>query len=118
MGELITRRCSAFSLPETIVALVIILAVFVMGTMILTGTARTGVTVKQLRANELLRQLAQKTRESRLFSTDSMVVDEFRLYRFVSLYPGYDSLLVIHYTVLDQNNKSLADWRLLVRSDH
>jgi len=118
MGELALQRYKAFSLTETIVAMVIILAVFATGTMILTGTGRAGVSVQQLKANGLLQLFAHQTREMRLFSSDSEMVEGFRLYRVVSPYPGYDSLLQIHYSIFDQNNKKLADWRSLVRADH
>lgn len=118
MGPLIPNRYKAFSLPETIVALVFILSVFMTATMILTGTGRTALTPQKLKAGNLLRQFAQKTREERLFVTDSVQIEGFRLYRVVSPYPGYDSLLTIHYYIADQNNKRLADWRSLVRSDH
>jgi Tfp pilus assembly protein PilV len=117
MGKLKQSGVDAFSLPETIVALVIILAVFAIATMVLAGTGRTGLTAQQLNAANVLRQFAEKTQASRLFLTDSASVGDFRVYRVVSTYPGYDSLLDIHYYITDQNQKRLADWQSLVRAD-
>ena len=117
MGKLGRHRLKSFSLPETVVAMVIILSVFAIATMVLTGTGRTQLTVQQLNAANLLRVYAAKTAQGRDWSTDSVQIDGFRIRKEVSLYPGYDSLLLIHYSIRDVNNKNLADWQSLVRTD-
>jgi type II secretory pathway pseudopilin PulG len=117
MGKLTTRRLPAFSLPETIVALVIILGVFGLGVVVLTGTGRTHLSVEQLNAVNLLEQYADSTRTQRLWTSDSVVMGTFVLRRKVETYPGYDSLLQIHYYIYDTNRKLLADWQSLVRAD-
>ena len=117
MGKLIRRRLASFSLPETIVALVIILSIFGIATVIITGTGRTHMTVQQLNATNLLRQYADRTRALKAFNDDSISAGEFVLRREINPYPGYDSLYRIHYSIYDDNRKLLADWSSLVRAD-
>lgn len=115
MGKL--KRVAAFSLPETIVALVIILGIFGIATVVLTGTGRSYLTVQKLAAADMLRQYEERTHRLGEFTSDSTVVGEFVLRRQVQTYPGYDSLLSIHYYIYDANRKILADWQSLVRAD-
>jgi len=117
MGKLIHRKIAAFSLPETIVALVIILGIFGIATVVLTGTGRTHLSVQQLNATNLLRQYADRTRTGKEWTSDSVAAGEFVLRRQVDNYPGYDSLLRIQYYIYDMNRKLLADWQSLVRAD-
>jgi Tfp pilus assembly protein PilV len=117
MGQLTTRRFAAFSLPETIVALVIITGIFGIGTVVLTGTGRTHLSAQQLNAVNLLQQYADSTRAQKLWTSDSVAMGEFVLYRQVDIYPGYDSLLRIHFYIYDANRKLLAGWQSIVRAD-
>jgi Tfp pilus assembly protein PilV len=117
MGKLIRRRLASFSLPETIVALVIILGIFGIATAIITGTGRTHLSIQQLNATNLLRRYADSTRALKEWTNDSATAGEFVLRRQVDPYPGYDSLLRIHYYIYDVNRKLLADWLSLVRAD-
>jgi type II secretory pathway pseudopilin PulG len=117
MGKLIRQRLAAFSLPETIVALVIILTVVGIATVIITGTGRNRLTIQELRATEVLRGYADSTRALKLWTSDSAVAGEFIVRRQVSPWQGYDSLLRIHYYIYDVNRKLLADWQSLVRAD-
>ena len=117
MGKLKANKLNAFSLPETIVALVIILSVFATATMIVVGTGRTRLTIQQLGAANLLQLYSDRSRELKEFTTDSETVDGFHLHRDVGMYPGYDSLLRVHYSIYDGNNQLLSDWQSLVRTD-
>jgi hypothetical protein len=115
MGKLIRHKLPAFSLPETIVALVIILSIFGMATMILAGTAKSQVSVRELTTRNLLQRYADKTLQQRDFSNNTETVEEYMLRREVGAYPEYDSLVRIHYYIYDRNHQLLADWQLLER---
>ena len=117
MGKLKDRRLAAFSLPETIVSLVIILGIFGIATVILTATGRTQLTVQQLNAGNLLREYADSTVALRQWTNDSMAGGEFVFRREVTAYPDYDSVVRIHYFIYDVNRKLLSDWQTIVRTD-
>jgi hypothetical protein len=114
MGRLINSKLKAFTLLETMVALVIIFTVFGITTAVITQTALHGISIRKLRAESLLNEYAGRTIRQKEFFNAEERRDDFLLRREMTLYPGYDSLLCIHYYIYNPDRQLLHDWQQLI----
>jgi len=103
----------AATLLETLVSLVILLAVTGVTVIILTGTGRAGVSMQQMRAEQILLHYADMTREQKSFYDAADRYDEFNVKKEVHPFPGRDSLWQMHFYIYDRQMKLLDDWELL-----
>jgi hypothetical protein len=114
MAAIINKRVSGTTIVETIVALVIILALFgIAVTVVVQVTAQSATSVK-LKAAQAINEYALNTARHKSFVSEEIVVDGLAIAKEVSPY-RYDNVLAVTFTVYDKNRQILQAEKRLYR---
>ncbi|WP_428330289.1 type II secretion system protein [Mucilaginibacter sp.] len=106
-GSKLNYRLRASTLPEVLVAMVIILVVFGIAMTIFTNVMRLSLSAKKLRAAALLEKALRQSGDDTEDSTFSM--EEFRVTRETKPYPRDPTLIDIYMTAYDPNGQKTAE---------
>lgn len=96
---------------ETVVALVIILAVFGAATRIIVSVTSASMSVKRLTAEQLLKAYAENTERQKQFYDADTLAGRFRIKRTIVTGGSYPNLCQIHYAIYDTRDSLLAQWQ-------
>jgi type II secretory pathway pseudopilin PulG len=114
MGKVKLYKIRSTTILETIVALVIILAVFGTATTLFVRISATSTSVKKLAAQQVLKAYAENTERRHLCFDEDLMVGRFEVKRQVSASRNFVNLWQIHYYIFDQNSVLLSQWQQYV----
>jgi type II secretory pathway pseudopilin PulG len=113
MAELIHARgkAKASTILETIVAMVIITTIFGIAIFVFVRSGLTATSQKKMKAEQVLKLYATKTRlQGEFFDTDEQI-DSFEVKRQVVSLNEFSKLWRIHFFVYDPGHVLLAQWQ-------
>ncbi|CAA9235297.1 MAG: hypothetical protein AVDCRST_MAG56-1352 [uncultured Cytophagales bacterium] len=99
------------------VAMVITMTVFGIGTMTYLNVMRAAFSGRQARAVLLLNEAAIRARDDRKFFNEVTEAGDLRIVRKADLYHGLAGLYLLAYVVEDSTGRQLAAKRILVNAD-
>jgi type II secretory pathway pseudopilin PulG len=115
MDKIIHKRLAAATIIETIVAMVIILVLFGITTTVLVQTSVRSLSIKRIKAAQLVNTLFVKTTNESAFFNEEIVMDEFVIKKEVQNYNGNDHLLAVKIIVSDNSKSELISEQRLIR---
>lgn len=104
------KKIKASTILETVVALVIILAIFSIATSIFINTAKVSVSIQKIKAREFLKVYAQKTKDEKLFYDEEQKEEDLIVKRELISNYKETSLITFRFSVYDINEVELASW--------
>ena len=108
---MIFRKVKAVTIPETIVSLVIILAIFGIATTLFVHVTRTSISLKNVNAYRTLEAYAAMTSWQHEPADDSTQINGFRIQRQVSRADASGALWRIHFYIYDNTGLLITDWQ-------
>jgi Tfp pilus assembly protein PilV len=110
-------RVPASTIIETVVAMVIIVAVFGIAMMIYANVMQSGLSVKKIRARALLDEAATNISPSQSDLNKSFSAGDFSISQTVKAYNGESDLLEIDLTAYDINQQKVAELHKIIIND-
>lgn len=104
----------ASSLIEVVIAMTVIIVVFGIALMIFSNISRTSLSVKEVKAHSMLRELMANVQQSRFPANRSIDTADFHIEQEVATFPGDTSLIVIHLTVFDRNQEKITEMKKVI----
>lgn len=98
-------KLRASTLLEVIVAMVVILIVFVLGTGIYANVIRSSPSVKQQRIKALMSGLIQQSIDQGNWQDEVITVDSIAFQKTVAAYQNYADLLLVTVVAVEQGNE-------------
>jgi hypothetical protein len=108
MGKIKLIRLSAATLVETIIALVIIMAVFGITAIVLIQTNTTSFSVKKIKADNFINQFANETEYAKSFFDDQKELGSFIVQKKIEENRFDLSVEFIKFSVFDRNGKLIS----------
>ncbi len=116
MAGLKDKKLQASTLVEVLIAMVIIMAVFVVAMAIYTRVTGSGYALSSTRSQLQMQQIIRESISSRDWQEQQVEVDSIVYQKTVTAYPGYDDLVVIEVKAT-QNDQVLGKLRQVVRKE-
>jgi hypothetical protein len=107
----------ASTILETIVALVIILAVFGIATTIFIRVGAVAISMRKLSAEQVLRHYAETTWREHLFFDSDERINGYEASRRVTEVQDETGLWRIHFYIYDHDHMLLTDWQQYVLAE-
>ncbi len=102
----IQTKVNASTILEVVVSMVIIILVFGIAMMIYANVVRMSLSVKKIKAQAILQQTLLQAEQTNDRSTQSLMIDEFRIEQEIK---PYGNLADIHLTAYDANQEKIAE---------
>lgn len=99
-------RLAAFSLVETLVAMIILLTLFFIGIYFFAAAARHGFNVKDMTADHTLEEYINRSIEDFSFTPEKKMLNGWLVARSSEIYNRADSLLYVNFTVFKNDSAS------------
>ncbi len=114
MVRVTKRKIKASSLLETIVAMVILVAVFTIAIMIFVNVTATGFNFQKIHANNLLKNLSRQTVKEMKLYDENLEVNNILVVKKVSKYQEQKGLFVLELSAFNKDSIKLAQRRELI----
>jgi len=108
------HKVKASSLVEVLVALVIIMAVFVIAMGIYTRVTQSGISLSKMKAQKEMSRIIQESIQNGDFEGQSIERDNIVYEKSVTAYAGFSDIILIEVKA-DQNGRLLGHLRRLVK---
>lgn len=112
--DALNHKLKAASLLETILALVITMLVFGIASMVYVNVLKSGITLSALTARQKLEVLAEETKRSKTFVSETVKEEGYTIEKSIEPYQGNTSLLKMELQVIDEQGKVLAEYKELL----
>jgi Tfp pilus assembly protein PilE len=117
-GSKLKSKVQASTILEVVISMVIIVVVFGIAMMIYTNVLRMSLSVKKLKAQAILNEIALKTEHNPADATPDVITDDFRIEQETKPYNGNTALLEIHLTAYDNNKQKIAELQQVITSSN
>jgi len=107
MGKLMQPKLRSATLIETIVALVIIVAVTGLTVMVFVQVTTSGYSIRQTRAGGLIEKYVSETQQQRTFVDEEFQEEEFVIRKQILPHAYSKELVWVKISILDRENKPL-----------
>lgn len=113
-GSKLKTRVRASTILEVVISMVIIVVVFGIAMMIYTNVLRMSLSVKKLRAQALLNEMALSTEHNTEGTPSDVVVGDLRIQQEIKPYNGDADLVELHLTAFDENKQKVAELQQVI----
>jgi Tfp pilus assembly protein PilE len=117
-GSKLKSKVQASTILEVVISMVIIVVVFGIAMMIYTNVLRMSLSVKKLKAQAILNEMALKAEHSTADTTPDVMVDDFRIEQETKPYNGNAALIEIHLTAYDNNKQKIAEFQQVITNSN
>jgi hypothetical protein len=107
MGKLATKKIKSTTILETLVALTISVFLFLMVTVLFVQVTGRSVSIKKIRAHELLNNYSLETSEQKSYYDEERAAEEFILKRQVSAVDSLPGIIRIKFLIYEGNTQLL-----------
>ncbi len=114
MGKLIQPKIRSATLIETIVALVIIVAVTGITVMVFVQVTASGYSIRQTKAEGLIEKYISETQQQQTFFDEEFQEEEFVIRKQILLHEYSKELIGLKISVFDRENKLLKNQNLFL----
>jgi outer membrane PBP1 activator LpoA protein len=105
MGKIKFKRYPAATLVETIVALVIILALFGIASTVLIQTNKVSYSTKKIKADYFIDQFARETDQQKSFSDNQIEMDLFTIKKKIDENKFQQKVVLMRFSAIDKNGR-------------
>lgn len=102
------KKLSASSVLEVVIAMVIIIVVFGITMMLYANVTKSVLSVQQLRAQAILKELFTEKSNANDFSNNTFVIQDISVTQTTENFKTDNDLVIVKLEAFDLNNKSLA----------
>ena len=117
-GSKLKSKVQASTILEVVISMVIIVVVFGIAMMIYTNVLRMSLSVKKLKAQAILNEIALKAGNNTDGATPDVIVDDFRIEKEIKPYNGNATLIEIHLTAFDNNKQKVAELQQVIMNSY
>jgi len=117
-GSKLKNKVQASTILEVVISMVIIVVVFGIAMMIYTNVLRMSLSVKKLKAQALLNEMAMKAEHNATDAPPDVMVDDFRIEQETKPYNGNAALIEIHLTAYDSNKQKIAELQQVITNNN
>ena len=117
-GSKLKSKVQASTILEVVISMVIIVVVFGIAMMIYTNVLRMSLSVKKLKAQALLNEMALKAAHSPADAIPDVITDDFRIQQETKPYNGNAALIEIHLTAYDSNKQKIAELQQVIMNSN
>ena len=107
--DLLRQKLKATTLPESLIAMVIILLVFGIAISIFANVMDSSSIHEKIRAEIILQNLLVKTKTDKNFFDGEMEINGIRIIKKIASYSGAEGLSMISLTAFDRKNKQITE---------
>ncbi|PAW94654.1 hypothetical protein CKK33_14590 [Mucilaginibacter sp. MD40] len=112
------NRIKADSLLEVIIAAILVVLIFGVAMMVVSNVTRTSRPVKKVKAEAILRSVAEALREHPCVNMEDTAVDDFRIIRTQYAIDNTDACH-LHLAALDGRSDTVAVWdQILIKHEN
>ncbi len=116
MAKLMDKKLAASTLIEVLIAMVIIMAVFVIAIGIYTNITQSGYSISTTQSQQQMQKIISESISNHDWQDQELEEDSILYRKTVSAWPGYDDLVLIEVRA-NQNGKEMGILRQVVRRE-
>ncbi|MDB5146207.1 MAG: hypothetical protein JWQ57_227 [Mucilaginibacter sp.] len=111
---MVQTKIRASTILEVVVSMVIIILVFGIAMMIYTNVLRLSLSAKKIKAQAILQEIVLKSEQTKNLSTQSFIIDDFRVEQEIKPYLDDTLLNEIHVTAYDGNQEKITELQKVI----